>query len=283
MVGWRRFASHRSSTSPSGAELEGRPRPMSLLLPGARRRPLRSIARMDPVANLREEIRIAAAELAPAARPPALERPPQPDLGDYSTNAAMLLAPAVGQPPRQVASELRGRLEGRLGGAARVEVAGPGFLNLFLSDRWYRVGVMAILAAGERFGARGSPSGTRVLVEFVSANPTGPLHVGGGRNAAFGDSVARILAFAGDEVEREYYVNDAGRQVELFAESVAARMRGAEPPADGYAGDYVIDLAGELVEGGGAADDLDELGRVATEAMRRRIEATLERFRVRFD
>jgi arginyl-tRNA synthetase len=239
---------------------------------------------MDPLAGLRDAIRSAAAELAPGGdRTPALERPPQPDLGDYSTNAAMLLAPAVGLPPREVASELRARLEGRLGGAARVEVAGPGFLNLFLSDRWYREGVTAILAAGERFGARGSPSGTRVLVEFVSANPTGPLHVGGGRNAAFGDSVARILAFAGDEVEREYYVNDAGRQVELFAESVAARMRGAEPPADGYAGDYVIDLAGELVEGGGAADDLDELGRVATEAMRRRIEATLERFRVRFD
>src|SRR5919199_2192556 len=154
---------------------------------------------MDPLASLREAIHSAAGELAAGREgAPALERPPNPDLGDYSTNAAMLLAPAVRQPPREVASELRRVLEGRLEGVARVEVAGPGFLNLFLADPWYRRAVAAMLDAGPRFGASAPEVGTRVLIEFVSANPTGPLHVGGARNAAFGDSIARILEFAGD-------------------------------------------------------------------------------------
>jgi arginyl-tRNA synthetase len=237
---------------------------------------------MDPVANLREEIRIAAAELAPAARPPTLERPPDPDLGDYSTNAAMLLAPAVGRPPREIAAGLRDRLADRLVGAARIEVAGPGFLNLFLDDGWHRRAIATILGAGERFGAGSAAGGERVLLEFVSANPTGPLHVGSGRHAAYGDALGRILAFRGDRVEREYYLNDAGGQVEAFARSVAARMRGSEPPADGYPGEYVIELARELAAEGASAEDLDDLGRRATEAMRRRIEGTLERFRVRY-
>ena len=104
-----------------------------------------------------------------------------------------------------------------------------------------------------------------------------------GRGAAFGDSVAALLEASGHEVEREYYVNDAGTQVRLFAESIAARMRGAEPPADGYAGEYVAELAAELAADGADAEDLDRLERLGTEAMRTRIEATLERFGVRFD
>jgi arginyl-tRNA synthetase len=239
---------------------------------------------MDPLAGLCDAITAAAAELAPGAgQAPALARPPNPSLGDYSTNAAMVLAPAARKPPRALADELRALLEERLGGDARVEVAGPGFLNLFLGDRWHREAVAAILAAGARFGGGAPGTGERVLVEFVSANPTGPLHVGGGRNAAFGDAIARTLGFAGAEVEREYYLNDAGGQVELFARSIAARMRGSEPPADGYAGEYVGELADELAAGGASAADLDDLGRRGTEAMRRRIEATLERFGVRFD
>ena len=122
-----------------------------------------------------------------------------------------------------------------------------------------------------------------MLVEFVSANPTGPVTAAGGRGAAYGDSLARLLGFAGHEVEREYYMNDTGSQVRLFAESIAARMRGAEPPADGYAGEYVAELAEELSRAGAAPDDLDALGRLGTEAMRSRIEATLERFGVRYD
>ena len=238
----------------------------------------------DPLDGLRAAIADAAADLgADGDLSPALERPPNPDLGDYATNAAMLLAPVLRRAPRDVASALAERLGSGLGEAGRVDVAGPGFLNLTLSDRWHREATAAILGARHTFGAGEPGSGERVLAEFVSANPTGPLHVGGGRQAAFGDSVARILEFAGEHVEREYYLNDAGGQVELFAASVAARMRGAELPEGGYAGAYVGELAEELRSQGAAGDDLEELGRVGTEAMRRRIEATLERFGVRFD
>src|SRR5262249_36548066 len=154
-----------------------------------------------------------------------------PELGDYSTNAAMLLAPARGEQPREVAELLREELGGRLGGsAARIEVAGPGFLNVFLSDRWYREGGRAVLDAGESFGAGVIADPEGVLVEFVSANPTGPLTAAGGRHAAYGDSVARILAHAGDEVARENYINDYGSQVRRFAESIAAGMTGGEVP-----------------------------------------------------
>ena len=238
----------------------------------------------DAIAELRGRLVAATEELA--ERPveePGLERPPRPDLGDYSTNAAMLLAPALGTPPREVAERLRTDLEARLGGAAaRIEVAGPGFLNLFLSDRWHREAIAGILAAGESFGV-GSPTGERVLVEFVSANPTGPLTVAGGRGAAFGDSLARLLDFAGHGVEREYYMNDAGAQVRLFAESIAARMRGEEPPEGGYEGGYVAELAEELGSAGFGPEDLDRLELDGVATMCERIAATLARYRVDFD
>ena len=126
----------------------------------------------------------------------------------------------------------------------RVEVAGPGFVNLFLSDEWYRRAMARLGAAGER--ARPGPgrrSPQRILVEYVSANPTGPLHVGGGRHAAYGDALVRLLEAVGHEVESEYYVNDAGGQVQRFAASIAAAMTGGEPPEDGYEGAYVAELA----------------------------------------
>ena len=239
---------------------------------------------MNPLDGLRAAIAAAASDLgADGVSAPALERPPSADLGDYSTNAAMLLAPVLRRPPREVASALAERLGSGLGDAARVEVAGPGFLNFTLSDRWHREATAAVLGAGSRFGAGAPAAGQRVLVEFVSANPTGPLHVGGGRHAAYGDAISRVLEFAGERVEREYYLNDAGSQVELFAASVAARMRGTEPPEGGYAGAYVGELAGEVAAEGAAVDDLAEVGRRATEVMRRRIAATLERFGVCFD
>jgi arginyl-tRNA synthetase len=239
----------------------------------------------DPLAELRAAVNDAAAALADGVEAePTLERPPSPDLGDYSTNAAMLLAPRVGATPREVAERLRGELGGRLGEEAeRVEVAGPGFLNLFLSDRWHRDAVATILAAGEGFGQRSAEVSERVMVEFVSANPTGPLTAAGGRHAALGDTLARILSRHGHEVEREYLLNDVGGQVERFAASIAARMRGTDPPEDGYAGEYVIELATELRAAGCGPDDLDQLARRGTEMMRERIAATLERFGVRFD
>jgi arginyl-tRNA synthetase len=242
-------------------------------------------ATTDPLASLRAAVEGAAKAIdgSPPAEP-TLERPPKPELGDYSTNAAMLLAPALGSPPREIAERLREELTGRLGPSAeRVEVAGPGFLNVFLSDRWHREATAAVLAAGEAFGTSRAADPERVLVEFVSANPTGPLTAAGGRHAAFGDALARLLEATGHRVEREYLLNDIGGQVELFARSIAARMGGAEPPEDGYGGEYVIELAQELAAQGAAPDDLDALARLGTVAMRDRIEATLDRYRVRFD
>ncbi len=241
----------------------------------------------DPLETLRGTIRSAAGSLpdgAGDAIAPTLERPPRRELGDYSTNAAMLLAPALGEPPREVADRLRRHLATLLGASAdRIEVAGPGFVNLFLADRWYRDAVVAMLAAGDEFG-RGADQGLEpMLVEFVSANPTGPLHAASGRHAAYGDALARVLAFAGHDVQREYYLNDTGRQVRRFAESIAARMRGEEPPEDGYRGDYVIDLASQLAGEGADPADVDALARRGIEVMRERIEATLARFGVRFD
>ena len=203
-------------------------------------------------------------------------------MGDYSTNAAMLLAPIMGGPPREIAAQLGNILEGEIGsGLDRLEVAGPGFLNLFMTDEWHRQGVAEILASGwAEVHDETLPS---VLLEFVSANPTGPLTAAGGRGAAFGDSLARVLEQAGHEVSREYYMNDAGTQIAAFAASISARMKSEEPPADGYSGDYVRELADELAEGGASPDELESLAREGSEAMRRRIEGTLERFGVHFD
>ncbi len=239
----------------------------------------------DPLSALRAAVVAAAARLdGGAGERLSLERPPKPDLGDYSTNAAMLLAPGLGGAPREVAERLRTELAGTLGDSAeRIEVAGPGFLNLFLSDRWHREATAALLAAGERLGAAAEPTGERVLVEFVSANPTGPVTAASGRGAAFGDSLARLLELCGFAVDREYYLNDAGAQVRLFAESIAARMRDRQVPEGGYEGEYVSELAAQLNESGADPDDLDALARRGTEAMRRRIEATLARFDVHFD
>jgi arginyl-tRNA synthetase len=247
---------------------------------------LNETAPTDPLGELRAAVVTAVEGLADgggAELDPTLERPPKPELGDYSTNAAMLLAPMLGVAPREIAGRLRDALTGRLGGEAeRVEVAGPGFLNLFLASPWYRRAAAEVLGAGQGYGA-GETGGERVLVEFVSANPTGPLTVASGRGAAYGDSLARLLEAAGHEVEREYLLNDVGGQVQRFASSIAARMQGQDPPEDGYSGDYVTELAGRLGERGQDPGDLDEIARRGTEAMRERIAATLERFGVGFD
>ncbi|MSO41824.1 MAG: arginine--tRNA ligase [Solirubrobacterales bacterium] len=242
----------------------------------------------DPVAELYAAVEAASGAVREGGETgssrPTLERPPKPEFGDYSTNAAMLLAPTLDQKPRDVAERLAVELTERLGeGLERVEVAGPGFLNLFLSDQWYRRASAELLAAGEEIGRRAAEETGRVLVEFVSANPTGPLTAAGGRHAAYGDSVVRLLEFAGRGVEREYYVNDAGGQMARFAASIGARMKGEQPPEDGYEGEYVIELAGKLEAEGLAPDDLDALERRGATLMLDEVRGTLERYGVEFD
>jgi len=211
-----------------------------------------------------------------------LERPPRADLGDYSTNAALLLAPGLGTPPRDVAQHLGLALQGRLGSSLeRFEVAGPGFLNLFLADSWLAGALAEALAAGEAFGAGAVAAPERILVEFVSANPTGPMHVGHARNAAYGDALARVLAYRGHDVQREFYVNDAGSQVRKLGESIAALARGEPVPDDGYKGDYVAELAAQLASA--ATMEPAELGRAAVAVMIGRIAESLSEFRVGFD
>ena len=196
-----------------------------------------------------------------AGRPVALERPKDPSHGDYSTNVAL----QSGSSPREFAQSLADRAV-ELPTVERTEVAGPGFLNLWVSDAF----LGGLLDEIDRdFGGGWAERPERIQVEMVSANPTGPLTVASARNAAYGDSVARLLEFAGHDVTREYYWNDAGRQMDLFRASVEASRRGEDPPEDGYKGAYIADLA--LLPG----DPVPE--------MLERITASLERFRVHFD
>ncbi len=239
---------------------------------------------MDPLSALFAAVREASGLVRGSnlAQAPTLERPPRPEMGDYSTNAAMLLAPVLGEPPPDIAERLGEALAASLGPALdRVEVAGPGFLNLHMADRWYLESLGTALEAGDAWGAGRPSTPERVLVEFVSANPTGPLTVAAGRHAAYGDALCRILAFAGHVLEREYYVNDHGSQVRLFGESIWARALGEEPPEGGYHGAYVTELA-ERIEDAGSAG-ADELARRGVAAMLAEVEATLRRFRVQVD
>ena len=249
---------------------------------------MRATMEPDPIAALRSAVDAACRALRegePSGPEPSLERPPKAELGDYSSNAAMLLAAPLGENPRDVAARLADQLRSELGEETveRIEVAGPGFLNFFLADDWYRRAMLSLAGAGEQLGPAPTDSPERILVEFVSANPTGPLHVGGGRHAAYGDSLVRLLEAAGHEVQREFYVNDAGGQIERFAASIAARIKGEEPPEDGYSGDYVVELGQQIAGEGIGVDDLEAIGTRGVELILEQVRGTLDRFGVRFD
>ena len=194
-----------------------------------------------------------------------LERPKSADHGDFATNVALRTAAGAGRPPRELAAELAARFA-EVDEVAEAEVAGPGFVNLRLADGFF---LAALDEIDEGYGGGFADPVERVQVEMVSANPTGPIVVSAARNGALGDSVARLLAFAGNDVEREYYYNDAGKQIERFRASVEA-LRGGRPlPEDGYQGEYVAELA---------QTDADPVP-----AMLASIEATMERVRIHFD
>ena len=216
----------------------------------------------DAVARLAARL----SELAGA--PVELERPNDPAHGDYATNVAMQLAPVQRRSPRELGEELAAAAVG-LAEVERTEVAGPGFVNLWLTPAWFAEALGEILAAGQAYGGGSAEQPQTIQVEMVSANPTGPITVASARNGAIGDSVARQLEFAGNEVSREYYYNDAGVQMERFYASVEAVRRGEEPPEDGYRGDYIAVLA---------ASEEDPVPR-----MLEQIKASLERFRIHFD
>jgi arginyl-tRNA synthetase len=247
-----------------------------------------AVVRQDPVAELRAAVLAAAAAVRGNAKAPAVaptvERPKRAAQGDYATNAAMLLAPALGIPPREIAERIGEQLAAALGDRlVRFEVAGPGFLNLVLSDRWHRDAVRFVLANGPEFASAGAPAPERILLEFVSANPTAELVAASGRHAAYGDSLGRILEHHGHTIEREYYFNDAGSQIRRLGESIRARALGRPVPEDGYQGDYVADLASAIP---GAADEQVEIEAIAKQAVAillERIQTTLVRYGVRFD
>jgi len=189
----------------------------------------------------------------PSFDPPRLvvERPQREEHGDYATNVALRLARPARMPPVGIAEAIASHIPAATEFIAKVQVAGPGFINFTLSDDWLIRQVDEILAAGESYGNIPLGQDQKVQVEYVSANPTGPLHVGSGRGAAIGDSLANVLEAAGYDVQREYYINDAGTQVRLFAETLYARYAQAlgrdEPiPEDGYRGTYMIEMGNEI-------------------------------------
>jgi arginyl-tRNA synthetase len=185
-----------------------------------------------------------------------VERPRQREHGDWATNVALQLAKKAGTTPRALAEDLAARL-GATPGVKAVEVAGPGFLNITLDAAAAGEIARTIVETGAEYGKNDSEAGTKVNLEFVSANPTGPIHIGGVRWAAVGDSLARVLEASGAEVTREYYFNDHGAQIDRFARSLLARARGNDAPEDGYGGAYIAEIADAVIADALAAGEPD--------------------------
>ncbi len=243
----------------------------------------------------RERLAAVAAELGAADLEFTVERPRDPSHGDFSTNLALMLARREKGNPRALAERIVGMLALDPSVVAAVEIAGPGFINIRLAAGSVALQHASILEQGDRYGRSDVLAGRRINVEFVSANPTGPLHVGHGRGAALGDAIATLLEWSGAEVAREFYVNDAGVQIDRLAESLWARIqqevgRDADIPEGGYHGDYLKEAAVALVaeRGSGLADLARDEGiplcrRLGVAMQRAEQDETLATFGVRFD
>jgi arginyl-tRNA synthetase len=247
---------------------------------------------MDGTDLLRAELIRAAQSLgAPADVDPVIERPRDPAFGDWATNLAMTLAKPLGQKPRDLAAAIVERLDFRRAGIRAAEIAGPGFINFRVAADVFAEGLRALIAAGDEYGRSNAGQGRSVNVEFVSANPTGPLHVGHGRQAALGDAISALLAASGWHVTREFYYNDAGAQIVNLALSVQARVRqlgGAEAalPEGGYHGEYIRDLAQRYIDehsSDPSAADLDAVQQFAVRELRKEQDRDLQAFGVKFD
>jgi arginyl-tRNA synthetase len=238
-----------------------------------------------------ELVRAARALGAPDDAAIVLERPRDPAFGDWATNAAMVLAKPMGQRPRDLAQQLIDSIDRAAAGLASAEIAGPGFINFRLDAGTVARGIAALLQAGESFGRSAAGAKAPVVVEFVSANPTGPLHVGHGRQAALGDAISSLLEWTGWRVSREFYYNDAGVQIENLGLSTRARVRelagGAlQIPEGGYHGAYIAEIAARYVAQhpqDAAGDDLDAMRRFAVQELRKEQDLDMQAFGVKFD
>jgi len=245
--------------------------------------------------KIRRAVQAVLAEMGAPVDEVLLERPRDPSHGDLATNVAMTQARVLKRPPREIAREIADRLDLSAAGVTAVEVAGPGFLNFRLSTGSVAGALPDILRGDAAFGRTDAGEGRPIIVEWVSANPTGPLHVGHGRQAALGDAIATLLEWTGWKVHREYYYNDSGKQMENLARSVWARYQqelglAAEIPEGGYQGEYVREVArallareGERFRGDGSVEVLDAMRHFAVEVLRADQDRDLNEFGVRFD
>jgi arginyl-tRNA synthetase len=245
---------------------------------------------MTSADRIRAELVHAARDLgADSSVDPIIERPRDPSLGDWTTNLAMTLARPLKKRPAEIAGLLRDRMRLAEAGVEKVDVAGPGFMNFWLDPALIAQGIREVVEKNESFGRSDAGHGERVNIEFVSANPTGPLHVGHGRQAALGDAIATLLEWTGWNVSREFYYNDAGVQIENLAASVRAwlvALEGGELviPEGGYHGEYIREIAERYVaEQGGSAKDAGDVKAFAVAALRAEQDLDLQAFGVRFD
>lgn len=248
-----------------------------------------------PTEKLRREISRVLSGMGVEDPRVGLDRPRNPEHGDWASNVALTLAKPLGRPPRQIAEEIVRLLDRGAAGLSAVEVAGPGFINFRLSRDYLDRGLAEIVSRGADYGKSDAGRGQPVNIEFVSANPTGPLHIGHGRQAALGDAVAELMAWAGWKVHREYYYNDAGEQIMRLARSVWARYQehlgeAAAFPEDGYHGGYVREIAaqvaaeqGDRFRGDDSQEALDAMRLFAVRVLREEQNRDLADFGVRFD